>query len=74
MRDWEWYVPRVPRPRVRKTSCCGAYEFVCEGGEYVVLRPAKDGGHEETARGLYARTLAVWNELVSQHQCSRRAS
>ncbi|MGP3959733.1 hypothetical protein ACTWPT_27350 [Nonomuraea sp. 3N208] len=74
MRKWEPYVPRCPRPRVRKTSCCCEYELCSEGGQYFVLRQTADGGYEETARGLYSHAEKVFAELASQHFCTGRAS
>ncbi len=74
MYHWEPYIQRSPRLRVIRTSCCGEYELASEGGQYFVLRPADNGAHEETARGLYAHTVEVWKVLVSQHRCSMRAS
>jgi hypothetical protein len=74
MYRWKPYVPRCPRLHVRETSCCGEYELAAEGGQYLVLRPSADGGHEETARGLYAHASRVWNTLASQHRCGRRVS
>jgi hypothetical protein len=66
---WQTYEPRADRPRVRQTSCCGAYELASEGGQYFVLRPAEGGRYEETGRGLYAHAAAVYAQLASQHRC-----
>ncbi|MGP3914279.1 hypothetical protein [Nonomuraea sp. 10N515B] len=68
---WEPHVPRSPRSRVTEQSCCAAYEWCSEGGQYVILRPAGDG-YEETGRGIYARARQVWNELLEQHAESHK--
>lgn len=67
MSQWEPFVPRCPKVRVRETSCCGEFELCCEGGQYVVLRQT-DNGYEETGRGSRVRTLAVWHELIARHR------
>lgn len=67
MYDWRPYQPRAARLRVHATSCCGAYELAAEGGQYFVLRPTSDGGHEETARGVYAHAAQVWAKLTAAH-------
>jgi hypothetical protein len=64
---WEPYVSHG-RERVIQTSCCGAYEWVCAGGQYLVLRAVKSGGHEEAGRGLYADARQVWDELIMEHR------
>lgn len=67
--QWRPYIQRSPRMRVVATSCCGKFELCSEGGQYFVLRPAGDG-HEETARGRFARAARVWEVLASQHSCA----
>lgn len=38
--SWERFdTSRCQRVRIGETSCCGAYEWVCQGGEFLVLRP-----------------------------------
>lgn len=65
---WEPHVPRAVT-RVLQTSCCGEYEWCCEGGMYLVLRGDRDGGHQEAGRsGLYAAAREVWDELVLEHK------
>jgi hypothetical protein len=64
---WEQHVP-YGRERVIETSCCGAYEWVSAGGQYLVLRNAKEGGHEEAGRGVYVDARRVWHELVLAHR------
>ncbi|MEV5554941.1 hypothetical protein AB0L44_14935 [Nonomuraea wenchangensis] len=69
------WIPHVPRtatePRVRDTSCCGAFELGAEGGQYFVLKRTGDG-YEETGRGTYAHASAIYTTLASQHRCSRQ--
>ncbi|MGP3921440.1 hypothetical protein [Nonomuraea sp. 10N515B] len=74
MHRWEPFIPRAPRLRISRTSCCGEYELAAEGGQYFVLHPTGDGGYEETARGVYAHALEAWARLASLHRCSRKAS
>ncbi|SEN89850.1 hypothetical protein SAMN05660976_08560 [Nonomuraea pusilla] len=65
MIEWFPYIPRGSL-RVRETSCCGEYEWCCEGGQYFVLR--KDGpGHEETRRGTRAQIRELWDDLMLAH-------
>ncbi len=64
---WEPHVV-YGRTRVLETSCCGEYEWCCEGGLYVVLRDDRNGGHQETGRGVHADARAVWDELVLEHR------
>jgi hypothetical protein len=65
---WEPHIPRAVT-RVLQTSCCGEYEWCCEGGLFVVLRSDRQGGHQETGRdSLYAPARAVWDELVMEHR------
>ncbi|NBE97469.1 hypothetical protein FE391_29575 [Nonomuraea sp. KC401] len=72
MPHWEPYVPRGPRLRVYATSCCCEYELVSESGQYFVLRWTGDGEQqEETGRGVYARTAAIWRHLTSRHRCRK---
>jgi hypothetical protein len=53
--------------RIKDTACCGAYELAAQGGQYIVLRPRRAGGYEETGRDNYQTTIAVWNLLVAEH-------
>ncbi|NRQ37981.1 hypothetical protein HII36_40050 [Nonomuraea sp. NN258] len=69
----EWEPHRPPKGgilRIRATSCCGAYELASLGGQYFVLRPTSDGGHEETGRGMYAHAAKVFITLASEHWCA----
>lgn len=67
MPTWEVHVPRGSRPiRVTETSCCAAYEWCSEGGQYFILRDAGDG-YEETGRGIFAHAREVWDELTAEH-------
>ncbi|SEN80256.1 hypothetical protein SAMN05660976_08351 [Nonomuraea pusilla] len=67
MTVWEPFQSgRSNRLRVTETSCCGAYEWVCQGGLFLVLRHTKQG-YEETGRGLYRQARAVWDALVIAH-------
>lgn len=66
--SWERFdTSRCQRVRVGETSCCGAYEWVCQGGEFLVLRPAEHG-YEETGRGRYSQARLVWIALVDEHE------
>lgn len=68
MDEWEPYVGRA-RLRVTETSCCGEYEWCCEGGQFLILR--HNGQHyEETARGRYATARPVWEALIRDHRHS----
>jgi hypothetical protein len=71
--EWRLYISHG-RARIAETSCCGAYEWACEGGEYLVLRPRKGGGHEEAGRGRYVDARLVWNELVIEHRRGHQGS
>jgi hypothetical protein len=64
---WEPYVSHG-RVRVIETSCCGAYEWACEGGQYLVLRDDRHGGHQEAGRGRYVDARLVWHELILEHR------
>ncbi|WP_113699203.1 hypothetical protein [Nonomuraea lactucae] len=61
---WEPHNPRRGRLRVTETSCCGAYEWACQGGQYMVLRKS---GTEEAGRGPYRRARELWEDLVEEH-------
>ncbi|WP_285776734.1 hypothetical protein [Microtetraspora sp. NBRC 13810] len=52
------------------TSCCGEYEWCCEGGQFLVLRRNGER-YEETARGLYAKARPVWEHLIGGHRHRR---
>lgn len=65
---WEPY-QRPPKDRIRitETSCCGAYEWACQGGQFLILRAKRPDGHEEIGRGLYMQARAVWAVLIAEH-------
>jgi hypothetical protein len=66
--SWERFdTSRCQRVRIGETSCCGAYKWVCQGGEFLVLRPAEHG-YEETGRGRYSQARLVWIALVDEHE------
>lgn len=68
MIKWEPYVRSIGKaPRVRGVCCCDAYEFVCEGGFYLILRRNPSGELEEAARGRHARARAAWHKLLTDH-------
>ncbi|GGP02634.1 hypothetical protein LDL08_13120 [Nonomuraea glycinis] len=69
---WEPYQPGYGRLRVTETSCCGAFEWVCQGGLFVILR-SMGNGDEETGRGVYSETRAVWDKLVFAHHSENHA-
>jgi hypothetical protein len=73
MHHWEPYIPRSPRLRVHRTSCCGEYELGSEGGQYFVLRRNGDG-YDETGRGRQARAAELWLELADGHQHQDRTA
>lgn len=66
MTTWEPHTARAPT-RVTETSCCAAYEWCCEGGQFFILRSSANG-YEETGRGRYAVARAVWDALVREHK------
>ncbi|WP_219505282.1 hypothetical protein [Nonomuraea ceibae] len=77
MADIEWEIYRRPETepiRIADTSCCGAYEFASQGGQYLVLRRRPGGGYEEAGRGLHRQAQAVWDLLVTEHSGSHRRS
>jgi hypothetical protein len=65
---WELNEPGFGRVRVTETSCCGAYEWACQGGQFLILRQGRDDRYEETARGSYGEARAVWDRLVQHHE------
>lgn len=67
--EWEPYL-RPPKDRIRitETSCCGAYEWACQGGQFLTLRRTPTGQYEETARGLYRHARPVWQALLILHE------
>ncbi|MEV6150365.1 hypothetical protein AB0L53_08485 [Nonomuraea sp. NPDC052129] len=68
MIDWEPYQrAESERLRVTETSCCGEYEWACQGGEFLILR-YNGSGYEETGRGRYAKARQVWERLVQAHK------
>ncbi|MGW7484408.1 hypothetical protein ACWGH8_38225 [Nonomuraea muscovyensis] len=70
MQEWEPYV-QYGMLRVRETSCCGEYEWCCEGGLYFVLRHNGEG-YEATPRRRYADARPVWEALIRTHRHSFR--
>jgi hypothetical protein len=67
--EWEPYLrPPKDRLRITETSCCGAFEWACQGGQYLILRRTSTGRYEETARGLYQRARRVWHLLLALHE------
>jgi hypothetical protein len=71
---WEPYVPYGPRPvRVVETSCCGEFEWCCEGGQFLILRHTEEHGYEETARGRHAPARSAWAALVAAHRHGKHA-
>jgi hypothetical protein len=69
---WEPFRAEGSRLRITETSCCGVYEWACQGGQYLVLRGAENG-YEETGRGIHSQARQVWNQLAFQHQFKERA-
>ncbi len=67
MTMWEPLDESRGQVRVSETSCCGAYEFVCQGGEFLVVRHNEDGEYEETGRGRHVKAFPVWCALVAEH-------
>ncbi|GAA3243373.1 hypothetical protein GCM10020216_070650 [Nonomuraea helvata] len=70
---WEPY-QRPPRDRIRitETSCCGAYEWACQGGQFLILRSQEPGRYEEAARGLYRQARQIWQALLVLHEEEHR--
>ncbi|GAA2215712.1 hypothetical protein GCM10009850_111800 [Nonomuraea monospora] len=54
-------------PRIRGVCCCDAYEFACQGGNYLILRRNSRGELEEIGRGRYARAREIWDKLLLEH-------
>lgn len=70
MPTWDPYEARTPRPaRVSEWSCCDAYEWCSEAGQYFTRRRTETG-YEETGRGIYAKARLIWDELVDEHKQS----
>ncbi|MER6944313.1 hypothetical protein ABT294_09845 [Nonomuraea sp. NPDC000554] len=70
---WEPFERLGERLRVTETSCCGEYEWVCQGGQYLVLRHG-ERGYEEAGRGTYRQARDLWDELVHRHDHCGTAS
>ncbi|GAA1681064.1 hypothetical protein GCM10009733_092250 [Nonomuraea maheshkhaliensis] len=70
--EWVPYTPIGSALRITHTSCCGRYEFACEGGRFFVLRPVAGGSYEETGRGLYRHALTIYTALVEHHRAEHR--
>lgn len=66
MHRWDPHIPHAARLRVVAVSCCDEYQLCSEGGQYFVLRLAGDG-YEETGRGIHAKTVRVWDALITGH-------
>ncbi|MGI5293032.1 hypothetical protein ACQEVF_58325 [Nonomuraea polychroma] len=71
--EWEPYKPSGAKLRSSHTSCCGQYEWACEGGLFLVLRRSSNGRYEETGRGVHNQAIAVYIALVEQHNRDHRA-
>ncbi|NJP97991.1 hypothetical protein HCN51_52685 [Nonomuraea sp. FMUSA5-5] len=68
MIKWEPYAKSIGKtPRIRGVCCCDAYEFVCEGGHYLILRRNPSGDVEEAARGRHVQARAAWHRLLAEH-------
>jgi hypothetical protein len=68
MTRWEPFdADRSAHVRISETSCCGAFEWVCQGGQFMVLRHT-ERGYEETGRGIYPQARRVWTALVDAHK------
>lgn len=64
---WEpFQSDRCERSRATETSCCGTFEWVCQGGQFLILRHG-ERGYEEAGRGIYRDARAVWDELIRAH-------
>jgi hypothetical protein len=75
---WKPYMrPAKDHIRITETACCGAYEWACQGGQFLILRPRDPEGYEETGRGRYRHARAVWEALIAEyetkHQCRNEA-
>ncbi|MET8000587.1 hypothetical protein [Nonomuraea glycinis] len=70
MEEWEPYI-EYGTLRVRETSCCGEYEWCCEGGLFLVLRRNVDD-YEATDRGHYAQVRPIWEALIRNHRHTSR--
>jgi len=64
---WEPYQRPRDRIRITETSCCGAYEWACQGGEFLILRAKRPKGYEETGRGLNQQARSIWVALLAEH-------
>lgn len=70
---WERYArPARDRIRITETSCCGAYEWACQGGQFLILRARRSGGYEETGRGIYRQARPIWILLITAHEDEHR--
>jgi hypothetical protein len=64
---WEPFeAEKCARLRITETSCCCAFEWVCQGGEFLVLRHT-ESGYEESGRGRYQDVRRVWTALCRRH-------
>ncbi|GAA4945757.1 hypothetical protein HD597_006723 [Nonomuraea thailandensis] len=68
MYRWEPHIPRGSLLCVVESSCCEEFILCSEDSQFFVRRRAANGGHEQTARGPYARAAKAWIELSSGHQ------
>ncbi|GAA2838997.1 hypothetical protein GCM10020220_029900 [Nonomuraea rubra] len=65
---WEPYRSSTGKPpRIRDISCCDAFQFACQAGQYLILRRNGVGELEEAARGRYPRARALWDHLLLEH-------
>lgn len=70
---WEPYArPARDRIRVIETSCCGAYEWACQGGQFLILRRTESEQYEETARGVFRQARQAWQALLIRHEEEHR--
>ncbi|SEN11422.1 hypothetical protein [Nonomuraea pusilla] len=64
--------PARDRIRIIETSCCGAYEWACQGGQFLILRAKDPEGFEETGRGLHKQARLIWDALIAEHENEHR--
>ena len=58
--------------RITETSCCGAYEWACQGGQFLILRAKQPEGYQETGRGPYRQARSIWLTLLTEHAQEHR--
>lgn len=64
--------PARDRIRITETSCCGAYEWACQGGQFLIHCGQTPEGFEETGRGLHKQARLIWDALVAEHENEHR--